>query len=124
MIGWNARKQFVDERGPRYLVEGTIRRDEFAVTYADTAEQAEKIRDRYENDGYRNIKVHLPDLPGMEIDLARYGRELAAARREVEEATAIVRAAVIRAAEQGRAEAEIARTAGVDRMTVRKWVGK
>jgi predicted transcriptional regulator len=32
--------------------------------------------------------------------------------------------AVLRAAEHGRAEAEIARSAGVDRQTVRAWLGK
>jgi hypothetical protein len=58
------------------------------------------------------------------MDLAKLGQERRDAQRALDEKTAILKAAVLRALEKGRAEAEVARTAGVDRMTVRKWAGK
>lgn len=64
------------------------------------------------------------DPPVGSIDLAKLGRERMDAKRAFEEKTAILRAGVLRALGEGRAEAEVARTAGVDRMTVRKWAGK
>lgn len=114
----------IAERGPRYAITGTVTPGEHVITYADTGEAAEQCLQRFEQNLCYQVRVHVPDLPGMDIDLAQYGKELADARRVVEEKTAILRAAVHRAAEVGRAEAEIARTAGVDRMTVRKWLGK
>jgi hypothetical protein len=124
MIGFKALDEILGDRGPRYVVVGTIRAGEFATQYTLTSDAAEKIFKMYQDDGYRNVKVHVPDVPGVNIDLRWYGLELTEARRVVEEKTEILRAAVLRAAEAGRAEAEIARVAGIDRMTVRKWLGK
>jgi DNA invertase Pin-like site-specific DNA recombinase len=114
--------KMVATRGPRYAVIGSIRKDEARVTYAMTGEEAEQIAANYrEQWGYYQIAVHAPE---GSIDLTKFGKELAAARTVVREKTEILRAAVNRAAEEGRAEAEIARQAGVDRMTVRSWLGK
>jgi DNA invertase Pin-like site-specific DNA recombinase len=55
---------------------------------------------------------------------AELGRARPEARRDFDEKTSILRAAVLRAVEENRAEAEIAREAGIDRMTVREWSGK
>lgn len=110
------------ERGPRWAVFGQIRSREARVQYADTAERAEAIRQEFEDTwGYRQVKVH---PPVGSVGLAKLGRERADAKRVLDEKTAILRAGVLRALEDGRAEAEVARTAGVDRMTVRKWAGK
>lgn len=116
-------RQQVAERGPRWAVYGQIRPGEAIVQYADTAEAAEQLRDEFEagGRGYHQVKVH---PPVGSIDLAELGRERADAKRLYDEKNAIVRAGVLRALEDGRAEAEVARTAGVDRMTVRKWAGK
>ncbi len=62
--------------------------------------------------------------PAGSVDLAELGRVRSEARRALDEKTTILRAAVLRALEDGRAEAEVAREAGVDRMTVREWAGK
>lgn len=113
--------QMIQERGPRYAVIGSIRQGESAVNYTDTAEGAEKYRQSYEDSGYYQIRVH---PPVGSIDLAKLGRDRADANRDFGEKTAILKAAVLRALEEGRAEAEIARTAGIDRMTVRTWAGK
>lgn len=114
--------QDVRDRGPRWAVYGQIRTHEARVQYADTAERAEAIRKEFEDTwGYHHVKVH---PPVGSVDLAKLGRERADARRVLDEKTAILRAGVLRALEDGRAEAEVARTAGVDRMTVRKWAGK
>lgn len=116
--------QRVKERGPRWAVWGQIRQGEARVDYADTADQAEMIREWFENPdgcGYYQVRVHAPD---GSVNLATLGRERADAKRKFDEATAVLRAGVLRALEEGRAEAEVARTAGVDRMTVRKWAGK
>ncbi|MGK5737231.1 hypothetical protein [Micromonospora sp. URMC 103] len=114
--------QQISERGPRWAVSGSVRQGEIRAEYADTAERAEQIRkDFEENWGYYQVRVH---PPVGSVDLAKLGRERAEAKRVFDEKTAILRAGVLRALEEGRAEAEVARTAGVDRMTVRKWAGK
>lgn len=121
MTSTSGARQMIDDRGPRWAVVGTIRQGDHRVEYADTGEQAERIRDHYERDRYYQIQVHAPQGG---IDLAALGRARAAAKKALDEATDILRAGVLRALEDGRAEAEVARTAGVDRMTVRSWAGK
>lgn len=113
--------QRVQERGPRYAVMGGIRPDEAETRYADTGEQAERVRDIMLESRYRNVQVYPPD---GSVDLARLGRDRAEAKRVFDEQTAILRAGALRALEDGRAEAEVARTAGVTRKTVRRWAGK
>jgi DNA-binding NarL/FixJ family response regulator len=113
--------KMIDERGPRYAVYGQIRSREAITKYAPSADLAEKYREQFEQDGYRQVKV-LP--PEGSVDLEKLGRERADARRIFNEKTQILQAAVLRALEDGRAEAEVARAAGVDRMTVRSWAGK
>lgn len=121
MIGSRTLNAMIAERGPRWLVSAVVRQGEHMAEYADTAERAEEIRDRYQRGRYRRIQVHPPQ---GSVDLAALGRRRAETRRAYEDATAVLRAAVLRALEEGRAEAEVARTAGVDRMTVRSWAGK
>lgn len=113
--------EMVAERGPRYCVTATIRPNEHSVDYAATAEVAEKLHESYEGSGCYQIRVYPPI---GSVDLAKFGRERADAKRAFDEKTAILRAAVLRALEEGRTEAEVARTAGIDRMTVRAWAGK
>jgi uncharacterized protein (DUF2336 family) len=48
----------------------------------------------------------------------------AAARANLAKVTEQVRAAVLRELAAGQPEAAVARDAGVDRMTVRRWAGK
>lgn len=118
-------KADIANRGPRYCVSASAGRSSYHVYYAMTADKAEAIRDRLEDEGgYSNIRVHLPDIAGFDLNLEKYGRARRDAIKKADEATDVLRAAVIRAAEAGRAEAEIARSASVDRMTVRKWLGK
>lgn len=115
-------REDIAKRGPRYAVYGVIRPGEARVTYADTAERAEQIREDFQgNWHYRNVEVY---PPAGSVDLAELGRARQKVQRELDEATMVLRAAVLRAAEEGRSEVEIARTAQVDRMTVRKWLGK
>lgn len=121
MYSNTAAHDMVDDRGPRFAVRGSIRPGESYFSYADTAEQAEKIREHCEASGYYQIRVY---PPAGSVDLGKLGRDRAAAQRVLEEKTQVLRAGVLRALEEGRAEAEVARTAGVDRMTVRKWAGK
>lgn len=121
MISVSRALEMAAERGPRYCVTATIRPNEHSVTYTNDAEDAERARERYESSGHYMVRVYPPQ---GSVDLAKLGRERADARRVADEKTTILRAAVLRALEEGRAEAEIARTAGIDRMTVRKWAGK
>lgn len=111
----------VASRGPRYAVYGQIRQGEAITDYAATGEAAERLRNRHEESGYYMIKVY-PPLGS--VDLAALGAARKAAKTVLDEATEVLRAGVLRALEEGQAEAEVARTAGVDRMTVRTWAGK
>lgn len=121
MIGPGALKRMEDERGPRYLVHGTIRPREYAVHYADTAEQAEVWRTALEEQRHRQVRVIPPD---GSIDLGALAGKRRQAKEAFDEATAVLRAGVLRALEDGRSEVEVARVAEVDRMTVRSWQGK
>jgi len=57
-------------------------------------------------------------------ELRRVGRQLAAARERLEAAMSAAEATADDAYHEGVPEAEIARLLGVNRMTVRKWLGK
>lgn len=126
MLSYTGLQQAINDRGGRYCITGTIRPNEYAYLYTDTSEQAEKTREDFEeNWHYRQVRIHPPTVDmDVATELAKLGaqrRDLRAAERE---ATAKLRAMVLRAAARGFAEADIARRADVDRMTVRKWVGK
>jgi len=108
----------IGSRGPRWAVRATLRRDEHAVVLVETAEQAESWRDRYIDWRYRQVTVYPPT---GSVDLGQLGRAQTAARRALDEATAALRAGVLRALEEGRSEAEIARSAGISESTVRAW---
>lgn len=60
----------------------------------------------------------------MTSELERVGRQLRSARNRQEVVMTRARAAALDALEQEVSEVEIAKTLGVDRMTVRKWAGK
>jgi predicted transcriptional regulator len=60
----------------------------------------------------------------MITTLAQAGRELRSARKAEQNAYEAARLAAVAAWEAGATEVEIARTLGVNRMTVRKWRGK
>lgn len=113
--------KLIDERGPRWAVVGTIRPREVQFFYADTAERAEAIREDLKSSHHRQVQVHPPQ---GSVNLAELGGARLRAKAAFDEATSVLRAGVLRAAEEGRSEVEIAKTAGVDRMTVRKWLGK
>lgn len=115
-----ARKR-INERGPRYAISGTLRPQEVRVDYADTADKAELIRAEFQDEHYYQVMVYAPD---GSVDLATLGGARIRAKLACDEATAVLRAGVLRAVEEGRSEVEIARTAQVDRMTVRSWIGK
>lgn len=59
-----------------------------------------------------------------ELTLAELGARRTALRDELKTVTARVEAAAREALAAGRSESEVAREAQVDRMTVRKWLGK
>lgn len=115
-------RQRITDRGPRFAVYGKIRRGEARTEYADTAERAEQTRADFTRLGYTKILVH-PPVDSVELAPLRQARN--AAQHKLNEATAILRAAVIRAInDDHRSESEVSREAGVDRMTVRRWLGK
>lgn len=57
-------------------------------------------------------------------DLSSVGRDRRAALAAAADSTERLKAAAVSAIDDGRSEAEVARQAGVDRMTVRAWLGK
>ena len=119
-----ASMEMIKKRGPRYAISyngGPGRA--YHVDYRDTAEQAEAQFERIWNEGgWRNVRLHKP--VGL-TDLRQYAEDRSKAKAVFDEATSVLRAAVIRAVNiEGRAEAEVAREAHVDRMTIRAWLGK
>lgn len=62
MIGFDDIKRMKRERGPRYLVVGTVRADEFTAQYADSSQAAEDIKLRMEADGLYTVRVILPSV--------------------------------------------------------------
>lgn len=108
-------------RGPHYAVIGNIRPGEARVLKTAYPELAEKFRDEFIANGYYQVRV-FPPIGA--VDLAELAKERGRAIEVEREVTARLRAAALRALEEGRAEAEVARTAGIDRMTMRAWAGK
>lgn len=120
--GATAATRFVNDRGPRYAVVGSVRKGEYVGYYSDTATGADIFEENLRaNGGYYQIKV---TPPNGSIDLAELGRDRQAAKRAYDEATAVLRAGVLRALEAGRSEREIAQQAVVSRDTIRDWQGK
>ena len=58
------------------------------------------------------------------LNLEQAGRKLRSARRSLQTAMDTARDAALTAIHAGESESAVAKTLGVDRMTVRKWVGK
>lgn len=124
-IGITQLNKAVEDRGARYCITGTIRGGEFAYRYAETGERAEEIRENYEQQHYRSVRVHPPTFDlDVTDELEKLGAERARLKQAEQEVTGKLRATIHRAAARGLAEADIARRANVDRMTVRKWLGK
>lgn len=119
--GATAATKFVNDRGPRYAVVGSVRRGEHVGYYSDTATGADTYEEHLRTGGYYQIKV---TPPVGSTDLAKLGRARQAAKQAYNEATAILRAGVLRAIEEGRSEREIAQQATVSRDTIRDWQGK
>lgn len=113
--------QEVASRGPQYAVIGNVRPGEARVQLTADADAAERTRDSWIGSGYYQVRV-FPPLSAEDLTVLAAERDRAA---EVgREATARLKAGVLRALEEGRSEAEVARTAGIDRMTLRAWAGK
>jgi hypothetical protein len=108
-------------RGPRWQIHATVGPGEYCAGYAATAESADATRAWLEQRGYRQIKIVPPD---GSVDLEALGRERSKAKAALDEATALLRAGAFRALEAGRSEVEVAAAAGIDRQTLRAWIGK
>jgi DNA invertase Pin-like site-specific DNA recombinase len=121
MLSSGAAQDQVRSRGPRFAVVGTIRRDEMQVVLVDTAAKAEEAAEKMRADELRMVRLHLPQ---SDLDYLGIGRTLHDARTALAEATEVARAAARRLVESGVSESETARQLGVDRMTVRAWLGK
>lgn len=119
-MSWTTDPGLTRERGPRFAVYGIIRGGEFDIQFADTAAIAEQIAEKMRADGRRQVKLYLP----QEVDFGAVARDYQDARARLEEVTPLARAAAHRMTEMGISESETARQLGVDRMTVRSWLGK
>lgn len=95
--------------------------DDPEMVEADLAQASEEERDAALQTAYRL-------LLGDEKVIAELARERTVARREEARAAAGLRQAALMVIEPGtrhdRSEAAFARRVGVDRMTMRKWLGK
>jgi DNA invertase Pin-like site-specific DNA recombinase len=122
----NSLQRMKAARGPRHLVYGTIRPGEYRVVYATSAARAEEEAARMEARRYRQIQIVAPAT--IEADHAKVLQEAARVWQTTRDAETDLRqqlaAAAVTAIEAGMTESETARLAGVDRMTVRGWLGK
>jgi hypothetical protein len=73
---------------------------------------------------YYDIIIVSADLPALKLSVFNAGREWSAAKDDERAAMATLYAAVVAAHAAGVTEVEAARLAGVDRMTVRRALGK
>lgn len=112
-------RQAIAARGPRFAVSGAVRRDDILVGFYDTAELAEAAMARLAETA-RHVKLHLPS----DVDPEALRRRLTHARAELVEATAIASAGAKRLVEAGLSEVKTAEMLGVDRQTIRSWLGK
>lgn len=125
MIGFKGYDKMLAERGPRFVVKGTIRGGELAVTYAATAAIADTIAEMYRKEGYQTIQITPPvKMQALVSEMRELGKARRAAIEAGREITDMARAGVHRLTENGISETQAAEIVGVDRMTVRKWLGK
>ena len=114
-------------RGPRWIVSGHIRAGEIMWTYYTTADKAQDAEARLRTQGYHQVMLVEPEqYEEISIQVRDLGKQLAAARKALadltEQATAITPQA--NDGGSGIAETRLAAELGVDRMTIRKWLGK
>lgn len=111
--------RFVADRESRFAVTATIRTHENVGYYADTAEIAERHRASLESTHHRNVCV---TPPVGSVNLTSLGRTARQAEQAYANATNVLRAGVLRAAEDDRLDVEIAHQSGVPVRTVREWL--
>jgi hypothetical protein len=119
-------KQIAD-RGPRWHVGWKIRPDEYRGMYCITSADAEAIAAREEDDGCYQVRVTPPvEYADIAAEVRQIGVELRQLRAA--EADVMSRAAAVAVTANdggaGIAETTLAADLGVDRMTIRKWLGK
>ncbi|MDP9850407.1 hypothetical protein [Streptosporangium lutulentum] len=129
LIGKDKLDAFIAARGPRYAVVSRSG-DHYCGVYADTEIEASAEREHHIGCGRElpPVSIYGPDddLP----ELPTFGRFRTAAIRAEREATSLLRARVHRRAEEMQEkegtvnESALTREAGVDRMTIRGWLGK
>jgi hypothetical protein len=103
-----------------FTSEATLRADLAREGFADV-----EIVITSEQDGDQCFDVIVSaDLPALKLSVLNAGREWASAKDDERAAMANVYAAIVAAHAAGVTEVEAARLAGVDRMTVRRALGK
>jgi len=103
-----------------FTSEATLRADLAREGFADV-----EIVITSEQDGDRYFDVVISaDLPALKLSVLNAGRVWSAAKDDERAAMATLYAAVVAAHAAGVTEVEAARLAGVDRMTVRRALGK
>jgi hypothetical protein len=124
MAAKHSARQQLAERGPRWAIWIETGRHHAEVHYADTAAQAEKLREIHLADWSHNEQRVQLYPPAEAMSLGRAASQRLKAETAFKKKTAILKTVVLQALAQGRSEAEVARSAGVDRMTIRAWAGK
>jgi len=114
-------------RGPRWHISGTIRADEHDACYATTAALAAAREARYQDRGLYMVQVFAPEqYTDITVEARRIGDALRVARATVADLTQQAVAIVPQANDGGAGvpETQLAALLGVDRMTIRGWLGK
>lgn len=98
--------------------------DQYDYRYESTAMDVRLVLEEWEKAAPGRRPAGVEVFEPLDTDLGREGDGLGLARAQLSLATQKAQAAAIRARESGVTETRIATTLGVDRMTVRKWLGK
>jgi len=115
------------ERGPRWHVAGTIRAGEYSDAYTTSAADAERLADTYQADGLHQVRVTPPvQYEDLSVEAKRIGDALLAARTAAADLLQQAAAITPQAHDEGLGveETRLATLLAVDRMTIRKWLGK
>ena len=114
-------RQAENDRGPRYFVSYRTEPGQYCYCYCATADMADRTAERFRED-YRQVRITLPvDLVPLGEQTRQLGKNRRARAAAEHDATAKLKAAVVRLVAMKVSVEQAAQLAGVDVATVSNW---